>query len=181
MRVITGIARGKRLLSPEGYDIRPTSDKVKESVFSAIQFDIEDAKVLDLFAGSGQLGIEALSRGAQSAVFVDKSNAAINVVKQNVASTGFENSSTMVLADYSTFLARNNTKFDIAFLDPPYQLGILQDALTKTANAMNDSGIIVCEHPLDVVLEEDIGQFILYRKYKYSKICVSIFRAKELD
>ncbi|MBQ7045221.1 MAG: 16S rRNA (guanine(966)-N(2))-methyltransferase RsmD [Clostridia bacterium] len=181
MRVITGIARGKRLLSPEGYDIRPTSDKVKESVFSAIQFDIEGAKVLDLFAGSGQLGIEALSRGAQSAVFVDKSNSAINVVKQNIAATGFADKSTVISADYTTFLARNNTKFDIAFLDPPYQLGILKDALEKTALTMSNSGIIVCEHPLDVVLDEEIGQFSLYRKYKYSKICVSLFRVKELD
>lgn len=181
MRVITGTARGKRLLSPEGYDIRPTSDKVKESVFSAIQFDIEGAKVLDLFAGSGQLGIEALSRGAQSAVFVDKSNSAINIVKQNIASTGFADKSTVFPADYATFLARNNIKFDIAFLDPPYQLGLLKDALEKTSQTMSNNGIIVCEHPLDVILDEEVGQFSLYRKYKYSKICVSLFRVRELE
>ena len=181
MRVITGSARGKRLLSPEGYDIRPTSDKVKESVFSAIQFDIEGANVLDLFAGSGQLGIEALSRGAKSAVFVDKSNSAISIVKKNVDSTGFTSQSTVVSSDYASFLMRNGTKFDIAFLDPPYLLGILSDALVKTADAMSDNGIIVCEHPIDVYLPKDVGRFYLHKRYKYSKVCVSIFRLKEAD
>ena len=181
MRVITGTARGKRLLSPDGNDIRPTSDKVKESVFSAIQFDIEGASVLDLFAGSGQLGIEALSRGADSAVFVDKSAAAVSIVKKNLASTRLEDKATVVTADYSSFIAGAAKKFDIAFLDPPYLLGMLPDALLKTTKIMNQNGIIICEHPCDIYLDEEIGNFYLHKRYKYNKICVSIFKYKELD
>ena len=124
MRVITGIARGKRLVTVAGNDIvRPTGDKVKEALFSSIQFDIEGRRILDLFAGSGQLGIEALSRGAQSATFVDINDASLKVVKQNLDSTGLSDKAQVVKSDYATFALRSTQKFDIAFLDPPYQAG----------------------------------------------------------
>ena len=119
MRVITGIARGKRLVTPDTYDVRPTSDKVKEALFSALQFDIEGRRVLDLFAGSGQLGIEALSRGAKSCVFVDNSRASINLVKKNLEITGLEDNAKVIQSDFSSFAAMSRDTFDLVFLDPP--------------------------------------------------------------
>ena len=116
MRVITGIARGRKLMEPEGMDIRPTTDNVKESIFNIIQFDIEGRKVLDLFAGTGQLGIEALSRGAESCVFVDQSKAAVKLVKDNLKKTQLENGR-VVQGDSISFLA-GREKFDLIFLDP---------------------------------------------------------------
>ena len=116
MRVITGSARGRKLKTPENYDIRPTTDNVKESVFNIIQFDIEGRRVLDLFAGTGQLGIECLSRGASSAVFVDQSREAVKIVKENLKACGL--TGTVVQADAMSFL-RTCGKFDIIFVDPP--------------------------------------------------------------
>ena len=116
MRVITGSARGRKLKTPENYDIRPTTDNVKESVFNIMQFDIEGRRVLDLFAGTGQLGIECLSRGAASAVFVDQSREAVKIVKDNLKACGL--SGTVVQADALSFL-RTCGKFDIIFVAPP--------------------------------------------------------------
>ena len=180
MRVITGKARGKRLYTLEGVAVRPTSEKVKEAVFSVIQFDIEDSTVLDLFAGSGQLGIEALSRGAKSAVFVDSSKTSLDTVKKNLSLTSLDSSAKTVLSDYSHYLNRCNELFDIAFLDPPYSGGVLTDALIRVADIMTDSGIIICEHPKEVVLPEIAGSFKIYRTYKYGKINVSIYKKESL-
>lgn len=177
MRVITGIARGRSLSTLSGEDVvRPTSQKVKEAIFSAIQFDIEGRRVLDLFAGSGQLGIEALSRGALSAVFVDASKAAVEVVKSNLKVTGLEESATVFCRDYKAFLSMTAEKFDIVFLDPPYNKGILTDALTLTSQVMSDYGIIVCEHPPEVKLPEKVGVFSVNRTYKYGKIMLTVFK-----
>lgn len=176
MRVITGIARGKNLKTLDGNDVRPTSQKVKEAVFSAIQFDIEGRRVLDLFAGSGQLGIEALSRGAKSAVFVDNSTASIRIIKQNIESTGFENSSKVYMSDYSSFTAMSRDTFDIVFLDPPYKQGILVPALKSVLPLMSDYGIIICEYPCEVEMPESIGGFAVAKTYRYGKINVSVYR-----
>lgn len=177
MRVITGIARGRNLATLSGTDVvRPTSQKVKEAIFSAIQFDIEGRRVLDLFSGSGQLGIEALSRGAISAVFVDTSAAAIDVVKENLKVTGLSGQATVVKRDYKTFISATDSEFDIAFLDPPYNKGILLDALTLTADVMSDYGIIVCEHPPEVVLPQSVSGFVVSREYKYGKIMLTVYR-----
>ena len=119
MRIITGVAKGKRLVTPEGRDVRPTPERVKEGIFSALQFDIEGRRVLDLFAGSGQLGLEALSRGAESAVFVDASNASVKIVKQNIELTGFGNKAKVFCSDYTSFASACRDTFDIVFLDPP--------------------------------------------------------------
>ena len=129
MRIITGAARGKRLVTPEGRDVRPTPERVKEGLFSALQFDIEGRRVLDLFAGSGQLGLEALSRGAESAVFVDASDSSVKIVKQNIELTGFENKAKVFRSDYASFAAACRDTFDIAFLDPPYNAGLLMPAV----------------------------------------------------
>lgn len=177
MRVITGAARGRKLLTLPGTDaVRPTTQKVKEAIFSAIQFDIEGRRVLDLFAGSGQLGIEALSRGAESAVFVDVSPASIEIVKKNLAATGFDTKSEVVKSDYSNFLLRSGGKFDIAFLDPPYKSGALVDALEKTVKIMSDYGIVFCEHPTDVHLPDSVGGFRINRSYKFGSIAITMYK-----
>lgn len=176
MRVITGIARGKNLKTLEGNDVRPTSQKVKEAVFSAIQFDIEGRRVLDLFAGSGQLGIEALSRGADSAVFVDNSNASIKIIKQNIENAGLLDNAKVYTADYSSFTAMCRDTFDIVFLDPPYQKGMLLPALKSVLPLMSDYGIIICEYPPEVELPEEIGGFGIAKTYRYGKINVSVYR-----
>ena len=105
MRIITGLARGKRLVTPAGREVRPTPERVKEAVFSALQFEIEGRRVLDLFAGSGQLGLEALSRGAQSATFVDVSETSVSAVKKNVEATGFSDKCRVIRADFAAFAA----------------------------------------------------------------------------
>ena len=147
MRVITGSARGRKLITLEGEDVRPTTDIVKEALFSIIQFEIEGRRVLDLFGGSGQLAIEALSRGADSAVIVDMSRKSIEIINQNLEHTGFSKKAVVVCADALSFLSRRTEKYDIAFLDPPYSVGILEKALEKTAPIMNEGGVIICEAP----------------------------------
>ena len=181
MRVITGTARGRKLETPTNYDIRPTTDNVKESIFNIIQFDIEGRRILDLFAGSGQLGIEALSRGAESATFVDVNDASIKVIKQNLANTGLEELSTVQKSDYSTFALRCSQKFDIAFLDPPYQAGILEDAVSKTIPLMSNYGKIFCEHPLELKLPESIDNFSVVKIYRYGKTLVTVYAKDVAD
>lgn len=181
MRVITGIAKGKRLVTPEGKDVRPTPDKVKEGIFSALQFDIEGRRVLDLFAGSGQLGIEALSRGAQSAVFVDSSPVSIKMIRKNIENCGFEEVSKVVQLDYSSYCAMSNENFDIVFLDPPYNEGLLMPAIKSVLPLMSDYGFIVCEHPPEVKLEESVGGFCVFKTYRYGKINVTVYRKEESE
>ena len=129
MRVITGSARGRVLLPVAGMDVRPTTDKVKEAVFSAIQFEVEGARVLDLFCGSGQMGIEALSRGAQSCVFVDSSRASQDVTKKNLTTTGLMKQARVAAMDYQMFLKSSKDTFDLVFLDPPYSTPPLHQPL----------------------------------------------------
>ena len=176
MRVITGIARGRKLETLSGNDVRPTTDKVKEAIFSSIQFDIEGRRILDLFAGSGQLGIEALSRGANSATFVDLNTDAFAVIERNLKNTNLKDDAKVVRADYFSFCAGTRDTFDIAFLDPPYREGILEKALSAVTGIMSDYGIIICEHPNDITLSENVGDFTKYKTAKYGKIAVSYFR-----
>lgn len=170
MRVITGIARGMRLESPEGNDVRPTSEKTKEAVFSTLQFCIEGRRILDLFAGSGQLGIEALSRGAEKCVFTDAAQTSVDIVKRNLQKTGLAARSVVCRTDYASFLRSTKEVFDIAFIDPPYKAGVAEDALTLTAAVMSEFGTIVVEHPPEVALPEKVGGFCVYRTYKYGKL-----------
>ena len=133
MRVITGSARGRRLNELKGYDTRPTTDKVKEGIFSAIQFEVEGARVLDLFAGTGQLGIEALSRGAQRAVFVDRRTDAVKLIRENLALTRLEEGAQVVCVDSMAYLNALREKFDLIFLDPPYADDLLERAVAHIA------------------------------------------------
>lgn len=177
MRVITGSARGRRLVTPEGLDVRPTPEKVKEALFSALQFDIEGRRILDLFSGSGQLGIEALSRGAKNAVFVDSSAVSINATKQNLKASGLEDKAALKKMDYASFCALCRDTFDIAFLDPPYREGILLPAIKAVLPLMSEFGILICEHPTDVELPQNIGGFEIGRSYKYGKIAVTVYKS----
>lgn len=155
MRVITGLAKGIRLQTPEGETTRPTSERAKEAVFSMIQFEIEGRRVLDLFAGSGQLGIEALSRGAKEATFADFSKAAIQCVRANLKKTGFEANAVVYAGDALSFLrGRPQGKFDLVFLDPPYALGLVPKALSLLCkgNLLLPGALLLCEtgDPKDV-------------------------------
>ncbi len=176
MRVITGSAKGKRLVTPDGKDVRPTPDKVKEGLFSALQFDIEGRRILDLFAGSGQLSVEALSRGAESAVLVDSSAVSVRIAKTNIESCGFSDKARVVHTDYASFCAMSRDVFDIAFLDPPYNAGLLMPAIKAVLPLMSDYGMIVCEHPIDVMLEESVGGFSVFKTYRYGKVNVTVYR-----
>ena len=151
MRVITGTARGRRLKELEGTETRPTTDRVKEGLFSALQFDIEGRRVLDLFAGTGQLGIECLSRGAASAVFVDRRADAVKLIRENLKLTELQDRARVVAGDSMEFLRSLRERFDIVFLDPPYEAGLLEPAVAHLTafDILNPHGIIVAEHPAD--------------------------------
>ena len=178
MRVITGTARGHRLKTLEGNDVRPTADRVKEAIFSVIQFDLEDRRMLDLFAGSGQMGIEALSRGSASAVFVDSAAPSVAVVRENLTGCGLLERAEVVQSDAATYLTPRigRREFDFAFLDPPYGKGILQSVLPSVAAVMKDSGAIICECPVDEELPECVGGFRVDREYRYGKIRITFYR-----
>ena len=176
MRIITGTARGRKLTAPEGRDVRPTPERVKEGIFSALQFDIEGRRVLDLFAGSGQLGLEALSRGAESCTFVDASESSLNLVRKNLESTDLSEKAKVVRSDYAAFTAACRDTFDIAFLDPPYSAGLLMPAVKAVLPLMSDYGVIICEHPPEVKLDEEIGGFKITKAYRYGKVLVTLYR-----
>ena len=169
MRVITGTARGRRLKTPENYDIRPTTDNVKESVFNIIQFDIEGRRVLDLFAGTGQLGIECLSRGAAEAVFIDENTAAVKIVKENLKTCGF---TAAVLQQDALGYLRHCGRFDLVFVDPPYDSGLYESVLEtiNSVDILSDGGIIICEARRDRQLPEMTAPYEKQREYVYGKV-----------
>lgn len=179
MRVITGTARGRKLEQLSGDDVRPTTDRVKEAVFSIIQFNIEGRRFLDLFAGSGQMGIEALSRGAREAVFVDNRKESAEIVRRNLKTTGFESKAKVVPMDSISYLSLNREPFDLVFLDPPYGTGLLQNSLTKVEPLMNKGGMILCESPYNEELPQKLDEFVRYREYKYGKIKITTYCHKD--
>ncbi len=176
MRIITGSAKGRKLKTLEGEDVRPTTDMVKEAVFSIIQFDLEGACVLDLFSGSGQLGAEALSRGAKYCRFVDISPAAAAVTKENIAACGFGDCSGVTIYDSIDFVREARMTFDIALLDPPYRKGLIEKAMPLLAPKMSDRGIAVCEHERELVLPESFGRLIKSKTYRYGRIALTVYR-----
>lgn len=169
MRVITGLVRGKRLVAPEGYDIRPTTDNVKEAIFNIIQFDIEGRRVLDLFAGTGQLGIECLSRGASEVVFVDESRVSVATVKDNLKRCGF--SAPVLQIDALTYL-RSCGKFDIILVDPPYSSGLYAPVLELigSVDILNEGGIIICESGTESVLPDMSLPYCRAKEYRHGKV-----------
>ena len=178
MRVITGSARGVRLKTPEGLDTRPTTERVKEALFSAIQFEIEGRRVLDLFAGSGQLGIEALSRGAERAVFVDAGKNAAALVKENLRRSKLTDKAQVVQTDYLSYLSRCREKFGLIFLDPPYAENFLENALEKIVefDILSSSGIIVAERPEGKELPQEFEGYTRSRDYRYGITLITLYR-----
>lgn len=181
MRVITGTARGIQLKTPEGMNTRPTADRVKEALFSIIQFEIAGARVLDLFGGTGQLGIEALSRGASEAVFVDHGEDACRIIRENLRRTDFTGKARVIRADYMDYLNRCSEKFGIIFLDPPYAEVFLENALERITeiDILQSGGIIVTERPVGKDLKWCSQELVRSRDYKYGKTLLTVFRKKE--
>lgn len=178
MRVISGTARGTRLKTPEGLLTRPTTDRVKEAIFSIIQFEVEGSRFLDLFGGSGQMGIEALSRGAASAVIVDGRREACRLIQDNLRLTRLAPKAKVVQSDYLAYLDRCRETFDLIFLDPPYAEVFLENALKKISeiDILSSRGIIICERPADKLLEFEIPGLTRGKDYRYGKTWVTIFR-----
>lgn len=174
MRVITGSARGRRLKTPENNDIRPTTDNVKESVFNILQFDIEGRRILDLFAGTGQLGIECLSRGAAEVVFIDRDREAVRIVKENLKTCGF--SAPVFQQDSLSFL-RSCGKFDIIFVDPPYDAGLYESVLEtiNSVDILSNGGIILCESRRDKELPQMKAPYSKKKEYNYGKVKLTVY------
>lgn len=178
MRIITGTARGRKLKELQGMDTRPTTDKVKESMFNIVQFDIEGRRVLDLFAGTGQLGIECLSRGAAHAVFVDLRREAAALVRENLALCQVADRASVVQGDALAYLGRCGEKFDLIFLDPPYASGLLEKALASIAaiDILSEHGIMVCESAAEQTLPDLPAPYEKGREYRYGKIKLTVYR-----
>lgn len=176
MRVITGEAKGRRLKTLPGLDVRPTTEGVKEAIFSIVQFDVEGAVVVDLFAGSGQLGIEALSRGAKKVYFVDNAAASIRVVRDNLKSTGLEANAVVMNVPNNAFLRSCRDKIDIALLDPPYDHKLIHKSMPKLVELMSENGIIVCEHECETKLPEEFGDFKISKIYRHGRANLTVYR-----
>jgi 16S rRNA (guanine(966)-N(2))-methyltransferase RsmD len=178
MRVISGKARGVALKTPEGMHTRPTTDRVKEAMFSIIQFDLPGTTVLDLFAGTGQLGIEALSRDAKFAYFIDEREDACKLIRENLRRTKLDNQAQVIRSDYMAFLRNCRTKFDIILLDPPYAEVFLENALKLITeiDILQSGGIIVTERPLDKALSWQFDGFERSKDYKYGNTLVTLYR-----
>lgn len=176
MRIITGKAKGKKLFTLEGEATRPTSERIKGAIFSAIQFDIEGRRVLDLFAGSGQMGLEALSRGATKATFIDASRDAMEIVKKNANATGFADDSKFIVSDSANYLrkAAGRDKYDLVFIDPPYAMNLCKKSLEALLRyeALNKGAIVVLESgDEDINLEaEPYSSFEVIKSASYGKM-----------
>ena len=176
MRVITGSAKGRKLESLPGLETRPTAEVVKEAVFSMVQFEIEGSNILDLFAGSGQMGVEALSRGARYCVFVDNSRACAVVQRQNLAHTKLTDKARVVTSDAVSYLRGTSGPFDIAFIDPPYLKGYAVKLLPLVADIMSEGGVILYESDRKEELPEDAGRFSKVKEYHYGKTKITMYR-----
>lgn len=176
MRVIAGKAKGVLLKAPKGLETRPTSDRVKEAIFSSISNRVLKANVLDLFAGSGALGVEALSRGARSAFFIDTSNRAVGSIKLNLERAGFIKQSQVYKTAAEGFLAKfKNKPFDLIFIDAPYRIGLskLREIINLSFKALSQGGILVVEHSSKVVLEPDMR---IAKTKKYRQTSITYFK-----
>ncbi len=175
MRVITGTARGRRLKEPANNDIRPTTDQVKEAMFNIAQFDIEGRKVLDLFGGTGQLGIEAASRGAGKVVIVDANRDSVKLIKDNVNTCKLSNIQ-VVQGDALSYLSRGES-FDLIFIDPPYDGELAEKALKliKEIDILSEGGIIICETRRETQLPQLEKPYYFHREYRYGKVKLTVY------
>lgn len=173
MRVVAGSAKGSGLISPDGLDFRPTLDRVKEAVFSMLS-GVEAPKVLDLFSGSGALGIEALSRGAESCVFVDKSRKSLDITRKNLEKTHLLSRAKIVLNDFEAFLKNNTESFNLVFLDPPYKDGLIPRTLELLKNgALAEGALVVCETDDKLKCEIPAG-YLPIKEKKYGRCRIII-------
>lgn len=179
MRIISGIRRGHKLLEFEGSDIRPTTDRVKESVFNLIQSFVPDAVCLDMFAGSGALSMEALSRGARYSVLTDTDFRAVDIIKRNALSLGFSERCEIKNTSCFDYMARTEKRFDIIFLDPPYNKGLIEPALCAVVqnNILSEGGIAVLESDNTDFCGEVDGLEI-YRQRKYGRTYITVYKKK---
>ena len=178
MRVISGSARGKKLLCVENMDIRPTLDRVKESVFNMIAFDVADAIVLDLFSGSGALGIEALSRGAAHCTFTDKASASVSVTKKNIEATRFGDISSVICTDSIDFIEKTVEKYDIIFIDPPYESDLYEKSLSaiKKHGILSEGGFIVLEYDTEISPDFSTDGYSIVKDKKYGRVRILIMK-----
>jgi len=173
LRIITGIAKGKRIETLEGEATRPTSERIKEALFSSIQFDIENRRALDLFAGSGQLGLEAMSRGAESVTFVDSAREAMDIVKKNAKSVGFFDRCRYSVSDYRNYIrkASGRERFDLVFIDPPYAMQCCSDAISriKEADLLMPGALVITESGEEELSAECLSDFEVLKSTSYGK------------
>ncbi|MBR3894634.1 MAG: 16S rRNA (guanine(966)-N(2))-methyltransferase RsmD [Clostridia bacterium] len=189
MRIITGRARGVRLETLAGENTRPTSERAKEAIFSMLQFELQDKEVLDLFAGSGQMGLEALSRGARHACLCDTSRDAVKVIRANTLKTKLAPMCEVVSADWTEALRafRRKYRFDLVFLDPPYALGVIPSVLERLCKdgLLASDAIVVCEAgSADAVFDgnEDLmKKFEILKQTRYGVAFVTLLRVKNQE
>lgn len=182
MRIIAGIKRGKKLNTLAGERVRPTTDRVKESLFNILQFQLEGRVFLDLFAGSGQIGLEALSRGGTEAVFVESSPAVERVLRQNIKNLGFDSKSKVFLGDCLKFLKNTTQMFDIIYIDPPFGENLYESALQAAGNRVKASGLIICEHLSKELLPDQIDQLCqVLRRYRYGTVSLTVYQPIAAD
>ena len=183
MRIIAGELKGRRLVTPADNRVRPTTDKVKEAVFSMISAYLPDSVVVDLFAGTGNLGLEAISRGAKRAYFVDRDRASISMIRENVKYCKVEDRSVIIWSDYAAALKKINDKVDVIFLDPPYTAGFIDKCMEAIAESdiLLDDGIIVAEHSARDEVPDTIGGFVKFKEKRYGKINISVYEKQEAE
>ena len=182
MRVIAGEARGRRLEALPGTDVtRPTLDQVKEAMFSIVQFDLPGARVLDLFAGSGQLGIEALSRGAAGCVFLDRDRRAVELIAQNCRAAGVFDRARVAQGEAESFLCATKDLFHIVLLDPPYHKGTLAAILPAVAKVTAPGGTVLCESELAADLPDECGGLLKKKQYRYGTVLVTRYEKERAE
>ncbi len=177
MRIITGEYRGRKIEAPFGDDVRPTSDKVKESIFNMLMYDVADAYCVDLFAGTGNLGLEALSRGAKHCLFADNDRTSISFIKKNIMTCGATEKSRVIAGDYMKALRSLTQKADIFFIDPPYASSLYVKSLEaiQSLDLLSDEGIIVTEHDKQEIMPDRVGSLVKFKEKRYGKILVSMY------
>ena len=182
MRIIAGELKGRRLASPSDMEIRPTADIVKEALFSMLAPYLEDAVFVDLFSGSGSVGLEAVSRGAERVYFGDKSRAAIELTKRNIAHCKAEDRCVVIWGSWEQVLARIQEPVDVIFLDPPYQSGLLEHCIETIGerSLLATDGIIAVEQDRQLLLPDRIGPYTKERTRRYGKVFICFYREEAI-
>lgn len=177
MRIISGDLKGRRLNTPRDNSIRPTTDKVKESIFNMVMPYMDDAVVIDLFSGTGNLGLEAISRGAKHCYFGDKARESLQLTKENIETCQVADQATIISGDFERILERITEQADIIFLDPPYKAGLIENCLKKISELglLSEEGVLVIEHGKREILPDQMGEFIKIKDRRYGTILVSLF------